>query len=193
MRRSIKRTDGTPGRSGNSASADGREPSYQPPWSEISDSGTALFFFRSEVTDTSTFFQNSLPGREFSCILALGLLLISVLEVILINTVLQKMHLIRRTSRMILGLLSLAIGACGVVVAYYLFAGAHFLVSDWVGDQREMQDFAVSTPFWRDVLGYFPFYAPSLIAGLIGLLFIGLGAASFLRAPRSNSSTTSPT
>jgi len=54
--------------------------------SEISDSATALFFFRSEVTDTSTFFQNSLPGREFSCILALGLLLISVLEVILINT-----------------------------------------------------------------------------------------------------------
>jgi hypothetical protein len=82
-----------------------------------------------------------------------------------------------------LGLLSLAVGACFLIGAYYLFAGVHFLVTDWVGDQREMQDFATSTPYWQDVLGYFLFYLPSLFAGFMGLLFAGLGG-SLLRSSR---------
>jgi hypothetical protein len=71
-----------------------------------------------------------------------------------------------------------------MIVAYYLFAGAHFLVTDWVGDQREMQDFAVSTPYWRDVLGYFLFYLPSFIAGFVGLVFSGLGGGILLRVSK---------
>ena len=62
-----------------------------------------------------------------------------------------------------------------MIVAYYLFSGTHFLVTDWVGDQREMQDFAVSTPYWQNVIVYFQFYLPSLIAGFVGLLFAALG------------------
>lgn len=75
-------------------------------------------------------------------------------------------------------------------MAYYLFTGTHFLVTDGVGDQREMQDFAVSTPYWRDVLGYFPFYVPSIIAGFIAVPFIWLGVDSFLRVFKSDSCVT---
>jgi hypothetical protein len=97
------------------------------------------------------------------------------------------MHLIRHTSRILLGLILLAFGACCVFVAYYLFSGAHFIVTDGVGDQREMQDFAVSTPYWLDVLRYLPFYLPSLIAGLVGLVFSGLGGGLLLRVSKPDS------
>jgi hypothetical protein len=88
-----------------------------------------------------------------------------------------------------LGILSLAAGAGCMMLAHSLFSGAHFLVADWVGDQREMQDGAVSPGYWREVLGYFPFYLPAIIAVLTGLVFAGLGGGLLWRVSRRGAPT----
>ncbi len=94
-------------------------------------------------------------------------------------------HLIRT----VLGLTFIAVGiACGIVT-FYLFNGVHFIVSDAVGDQREMQDFASDTSWWQDQLEYFPFYLPVLITGFLAALFCCGGIATLFRSISKNHHT----
>ena len=92
------------------------------------------------------------------------------------------MFLVKRTLLTILGMLFMAMAVCSGIIARHLFKAAHFLVTDSVGDQREMQDFSGGTPYWADILSNFPFYIPSFIAALIAFSLVGIGGAWILRA-----------
>ena len=91
------------------------------------------------------------------------------------------------TIRILLGLTLSAVGSAGVVLAYYLFSGVHFFVKDAVLDQREMQDFQVDSPYWLDLLGYFWFYLPALVVGILGVVFFVGGISVLFRIRNSNS------
>lgn len=69
-----------------------------------------------------------------------------------------------RTTVTLLGsIVAALIAVLGFVAAWKGFAFTHFLVTDAVGDAREMQGDGPQPEYWRDFFGYLWFYLPVLL------------------------------